>query len=304
MGFSYSGLTFDYALLYHEALGFSHRFSFGALFGSSVFQRREARRAAQLDAKQRIIRDAVAEQVAGYLSSADKLLLRGDRQGALACYDKALAWDPTHEGAARNYEKLRRDIRDDDIQMHLKAGAAHFKGGAWIEAMIEYKKILELDPDHADANNYLRLAAERAKAESAKACFGLQGDPEEIRRAFERGVNYYAAGEYDKAVLEWNKVVEATPLHQQLFRYLLSAEAQLRIRLEREKRRTGSLTVSERIAELYKQAVALYIKGELSAAIEIWQNIIDLDPDNVDAIANLEKAQRELIESKKKGIRW
>ena len=84
----------------------------------------------------------------------------------------------------------------------------------------------------------------------------------------------------------------------------MSAEAQLRVRLDREQKRTGGLTVVERIDELYKQAVALYLKGELSAAIEIWQNILELDPDNLDAIANLEKARRELIEAKKKGIRW
>jgi cytochrome c-type biogenesis protein CcmH/NrfG len=64
------------------------------------------------------------------------------------------------------------------------------------------------------------------------------------------------------------------------------------------------VTVSkEEIKKLYYDGVSLYLDGQNRRAIEVWRKILVLDPENQEAKSSITKAEMELKEMEKRGIK-
>jgi tetratricopeptide (TPR) repeat protein len=59
----------------------------------------------------------------------------------------------------------------------------------------------------------------------------------------------------------------------------------------------------EEIKKLYYDGVSLYLDGQNKRAIAVWQKILLLDPENQEAKSSIAKAEMELKEMEKRGIK-
>ncbi len=112
------------------------------------------RKAIQLMPDQMEARRLLQEFRAGRAQEADKeaqeRLAQGDTQGALACYERAQALAPTTERA--------QIIAHLQVQMDFELGKQAYDRSRYAEAIFQFRKVLQRDPNHAEAKRYLEFA--------------------------------------------------------------------------------------------------------------------------------------------------
>jgi tetratricopeptide (TPR) repeat protein len=239
---------------------------------------------------------------------------KGDLDGAIACYQKALALDPKDVRTYTNLGAILCDAKHDLdgaiacfrkaleldpklAQAHYNLGNALYAKGQLDEAMAEYRQAIALDPQLSPAHHNLGSAM-RAKGQ-------LDGAVAEYRKAIALDPKYVSAhtnlgtalldtGQVDEAMAEYRQAIALDPKY-------VSAHTNLGITL-REK---GQL--DEAIVEC-RQAIALDPKnvsahnslgtalldtGQVDEAIAEYRQTIALDPREYKAHYNLGRSLRE-----------
>ena len=107
----------------------------------------------------------------------------------------------------------------------------------------------------------------------------------EIKRRLNGGYNYYLAGNYSRAISEWNRVLKLEPGNKKAKDYL----------------NTASQKVAVLIASLRSSALTFEGQGRLQSAVNKWNEVLGLDPLNGEAktsIASLKTRLAAIAERK------
>ena len=138
-----------------------------------------------------------------------------------ALYDELLK----QEG---EYIEIPEKPTSEEIDKYITLGDNYFKEGKFDEAIIEYKKALEIEPRDdilnklGQAHQQKRLAGKSeeqpAKIDTFKSkktldeMPGLEGEQDlSIEELYDRGISYYDKGMIDKAIEEFKEVLELDP---------------------------------------------------------------------------------------------
>ena len=138
-----------------------------------------------------------------------------------ALYDELLK----QEG---EYIEIPEKSTSDEIDKYITLGDNYFKEGKFDEAIIEYKKALEIEPRDdilnklGQAHQQKRLAGKSeeqpAKIDTFKSKKTLDEMPRlereqdlSIEELYDRGISYYDKGMIDKAIEEFKEVLELDP---------------------------------------------------------------------------------------------
>ncbi len=138
-----------------------------------------------------------------------------------ALYDELLK----QEG---EYIEIPEKPTSEEIDKYITLGDNYFKEGKFDEAIIEYKKALEIKPRDdilnklGQAHQQKRLAGKSeeqpAKIDTFKSkktldeMPGLEGEQDlSIEELYDRGISYYDKGMIDKAIEEFKEVLELDP---------------------------------------------------------------------------------------------
>jgi tetratricopeptide (TPR) repeat protein len=109
--------------------------------------------------------------------------------------------------------------RDQAMATSLKIGNQHLKDNQLRDAEKVFTLILEkYQEDHPEATQNL---------DKIKALRTSQANQARIDEYYSQGVDYYTQGEYQKAVAEWNKVLDLQPDHQKAQRNIENARKKL-----------------------------------------------------------------------------
>ncbi len=100
---------------------------------------------------QKIIRTGITQFESGALNKA------------IATFKRALKLEPKNSQAAQHLKKSR-DEKQRLIQLYLNQGIKYFTDDLLKEALIEWNKVLELDPSHKKALNYKKQTQDRLDA--------------------------------------------------------------------------------------------------------------------------------------------
>jgi tetratricopeptide (TPR) repeat protein len=240
------------------------------------------------------------------------LKAKGDVDGAIACYRKAIELDPKFAGAHNNLGLALRDKGqvEEAIACYRKAieldpkfalahnnlGTALRRKGQVEEAIDCFRQAIELDPKLAGVHNNLGLALrDKSQVEEAIACYhkAIELDPKFAPAHYNLGNALKDKGDVDEAIACYRKTIELDP------KYAL-AHMNLGNALKAKGDVDEAIACHHKAIELdpkkaaahFNLGAALRDKGDVDGAIACYRKASDLDPKLALARTNLAQAER------------
>jgi serine/threonine-protein kinase len=235
------------------------------------------------------------------------LYYKGQRDEALACFEKAITLDPKLSNAHSNLGlalagkgQLDRAIAcfERAIALDPKYAPAHSNLGLALagkgqldRAIACWKKATELDPNYSPAHSNLGNALRRkGRLDEAIACFrkAVALDPNYAEAHGNLGVALHEQGQLDEAIACWKKAIALDPklalAHSNLGNALL-AQGQVDEAIACWKKATE---LNPRYAAAHSNlGKALVAKGRVDEAIACFRKALALDPNYAEAHSNL-----------------
>ena len=208
LGVKIRGFDVDYTFASQGILGGAHHFSLSFITGRTggSGDRNERIIAAELQRRARITAETFYQQ--GLAQVRD-----GKPEEALGSFDLALVWDPAYGDAARASAETRGKIDEREAGRHLASGFAHFKNGELIDAISEFGRVLDIQPDQQAARESLKNAMDALlKARPSGDTLG-GGRNGQINRHMQAAVVLLSAKKYIRAIEEWDQVLALDPRH-------------------------------------------------------------------------------------------
>jgi tetratricopeptide (TPR) repeat protein len=274
----------------------------------------------------------IKELYAAHMNLADKFFREGRLEDSFNEYEQASKLAPESVQAREGMQKTRFQI-DKLLASRVSQGKAAEKLKDFREARRQYESALQLKPGYAAARNALNAmeeslkhqittafkAAERAaqtgdrKTASAryqdvikladnlkrsdewqaKATAGLarvnSQQADTMRQLLDEGRAAMQNGENDKAKRLFTRVLEIEPQNKvanDFIMKLTGSQSQVKV-------------TAELVKSTYYQGVDFYVKGKIEEAIQEWEKVIQLDPENQDARINIERAKAKLVAIRK-----
>lgn len=201
---------------------------------------------------------------------------------ARAEWRNVLALDPANESArdylARTEEKLRGMIEQHRVRaLDLEAK------GQLPAALGEWNVIRTLDPESAEA----KAAADRlnARLETLSRDYMSAANRLRVVELYDGAVKAFAEGRYTDVTRQLGELLRIDPQH-----------AEARTLLRRAQRRQTPLSDAEKeqVRTLYVEGMKYFTAGDYLRAVERWQKILEIDPDNESVLKNIEEARNRL----------
>ncbi|MBN2072186.1 MAG: PorV/PorQ family protein [Candidatus Krumholzibacteriota bacterium] len=176
------------------------------------------------------------------------------------------------------------------VSAHIDTARAHISDGKREMALDELKIALEYDPGNKDAESMLdALKQEILDIQSERTRNAEKSLL--INQHFGLGLKYYSNNEYILARAEWLTLLELDPANIQAGEYLERTEEKL----------------ADQVRQHIDKALSYEKEGGLSDALNEWNIVRMIDPENEEALAGAERVNRLMeqidIDYKAKSLR-
>jgi tetratricopeptide (TPR) repeat protein len=282
------GVTVDYACIFNPDTGPLSRFALSYSFGQSLQEQKEERKQNALKEVKVFVEEEMNKKT---MAEADKcyekaagLFAKGKYEASLKSAEQALGWNSAHAGAIG----LRKNLLLKLLDGNYKTAVARYKEKDYLNALSGFMQVKSVDENYRDTQNYI------GKINSSLQLAGESG------KLFSEGMDCFVNKDYETAIKKWTAAIDVKPELKFLKEYIRkAAESKARSEAGRE------LTKAEldRVRDLNYAGVNLYIKGNLEGAIAQWEKALEIDPGNIDVLKNFERANNELNELKKRGMK-
>ena len=205
-----------------------------------------------------------------------------------------------------------------DAKEYLRRGVEAGQRGQYSEAIEDFTKAIELEPDHAKAYSLRGLACDRqGKYDRAIEDFtkAIELKPDYAEAYSLRGLAYDRQGEHEHAIEDFTKAIKLKPDHindhyNRGFVYDTKGKYDLAV-----EDYTKVIELKPEFANAYYErgCILVYrIQDEYDRAIEDFTKVIELEPDHVDAhydrglaylhLKKWQEAQSDLADAKDMGV--
>jgi tetratricopeptide (TPR) repeat protein len=225
------------------------------------------------------------QQAQNYAVLGQKALAQGRTGDAVQYLKWACSLDPSNAAYASQLGAAQAGLptgilADALVQKQVEAVLACLAKGQTQEALDALQPAL----DHAPGDASLQALARLLKAPEGRAPTARPAQGPDTLRWMEDAVRFSGQGQPDLARQAWQKVLKADP-DNALARRALAPEA------GRPQAAPQDLKKAE---ALFAKGLAAYQNGDLRTAIRLWQQCLELDPNNLNAQNNLSRARIEL----------
>ncbi|KPJ48792.1 hypothetical protein AMJ40_06870 [candidate division TA06 bacterium DG_26] len=202
------------------------------------------------------------------IDSGIEFLTKGNYDGAITQWNKVLSLDPTN-ATAREYLEKTRTLLAGEISEHSTTALQLEREEKFVEALSKWKEVLELDPQNSAGLAGVERVSKRIE------------EAQHINLGFE----YFTAGEFDKSAIEFRAALALNPENKTAVEYL-----------RRSVGRKSLLEISgdKEVWRLYLKGIEHFTRGEYEEAIRVWEEVLELDPENENAVRNIEEAKLRL----------
>ncbi|MCX8094364.1 MAG: PorV/PorQ family protein [Candidatus Goldbacteria bacterium] len=297
----YFDFIFDYAFI-EKPLDFIHRFSLAYLFGDNVREIENKIKTQEEKIKYELVQKVRQDALNEFKEELKFALDIHDYETAKEVITKALVWAPYDNWFLEKEKEVNELYNKDKKQQFLQNAEKLIKDGSYIDALVLLKNAQELDPNNTEIQNKIKRTKEYVRTLGEKNIEVESANKEQIKNYFDKGLDYYSLGKYEQAVAEWNKIIQLSPLQNQVYSYIKKAEEKIRKKEDQEK--ATKILQKQRIMELYNEAVIAHTKGKFEESIKLWKEILKLDPNNKEANEYLNKVVEEYKKIQQQKLQW
>ncbi len=187
---------------------------------------------------------------------------------------------PRHKGAQDFMGQIELNIESaeaaKDILHTFKSGQMYYDQGDLTAARAAFENILAVDTNHAGAAYYIKKISSRFK--------------EVVNSILADGIKLYEKSDYDRALVEMEKVLTLDPDNSEALKYLRELNEKQR-KLEEIKialKKTQKERIKQRkISACKKKAEIYYNKKQWDNAIKIYKNLLELNPGDKIALGKI-----------------
>ena len=186
-----------------------------------------------------------------------------------------------------------RDRKAALVLDYLIQGKAYLAKDQYADAIVQFRKVLDLVPENAEARALLNRST-KALEQSAGGQVGREIEAEietEVQKYLTNGKKFMAEKQYLEAITEYNKALKVNSSHPETVKLVREAHAALEAEV-------GEKVKKE--AEGYLGSALKYITtGEYQEAKVALDQVLKIDPGNVQALKLSRKLQKILKLEKK-----
>lgn len=295
------GINLDYAFV-KMPVDFNHRFSLSISYGENIRELEKNTKTKEAKIKQELIAKIKLETIAKYKSDIEKFMKNSDYENAKITVEKALAWAPDDVWFKDAESQINELLNKQKINDLLSEADEFLKQDLYIDAMVRLKSVLDIDSDNKIAKEKFKMAEEYVKTLGEKNILAEEKNREKIKTHFENGLKYYTAQNYEAAIKEWDIVIKSSPLQRQVYNYIKSAEE--KIKKKEEQKKNVEILKKQKINELYNKAVLEYTKGNFNDSLNLWHELLKIDPENKEAKEYIDKIVEDYKKIQKQEIGW
>lgn len=286
-GVSLFDVGIDYSFTLNDVSGGLSRFNLSYDFGLTLNQQEEQKKEEMREQVKKFIDEEFKkkerDRAREYFAKAAALFAKGMLEEALQEAANALEWDKDYKEAGELSRKISKAM-----------GKAYFEEGKKSYAAGNYALALESLRKASDSGmeNESKDLIEKIKKQFSMSQASSQ--------LFAKGVEYYVNKKYNEAIAEWQRALVSDPDNSVIKGYVARARKEMG-----QAAASGKLTQqdTDRIKELYMDGLKKYTEGQLQEAVDTWKKILSISPGDIKALKSIEKAQAEINELKKRGIK-
>ncbi|MFB0526684.1 MAG: tetratricopeptide repeat protein [bacterium] len=217
---------------------------------------------------------------------------------AISQWENVIKIDPSNKETSEFIEIAEKRRQEEEAfekaEVLYRDGLASYNEGKINEAVKQLKEVIKFNPEHRKARELLAKAGEKVaeikKEEEARKI------RETVDKSYFRGIDYYAEGQFNKAIKEWKEVLRLNPTHAGAKEYLKKARDKVAraSSRERERKTTTRSAKEEKIEVYYRQGINCYLAGEFKEAIRQWEEVLKMEPSHNGAREYVAKAKERL----------
>jgi tetratricopeptide (TPR) repeat protein len=171
------------------------------------------------------------------------------------------------------------------------------KRQAWKEAQEYFYQALELDPENREVADYIQQVDVEKRQEiqrSHEEKESQEKQDKEITRMLWEGERFSYAGDFEKAILVYEKILELDYRNEAAHKGISVLKRQLRDKIEKDI--TDKQSLKDRIKDMSAMAAKLYASGSYGEALSLCQEVRFYDPEN----KPVKELQDRIIDEKKR----
>jgi tetratricopeptide (TPR) repeat protein len=287
-GLTLFGATFDYAYRMNQYLGGLSRFTLSYDFGMSLDEQKIQRENALKEQVKQLVekefRKKELDKAKAYFDNAFRLYKDNKFQDAMDEADKALEWAKDYSDAKKLKELIGRKL----IAVYYDSALKSYMKSDLISALEGFKNVYALDKAYKEAKDYIDRINLKLEMKSG------------ARDLFTKGVESYVNKQYDDAMDFFNRALSIEPGNKIIRTYINKTSAQMR---KAGGGRTLTDEQAQQVKKLYYAGLKMYTAGDLKGAVKSWKDAIEINPDDIKLLKSIDKAQAELTELQKRGIK-
>jgi len=287
LGVNVSGFGLDYAMLSRDEPGSSHPVSFTTSFGQTLYEQRTLLEERRRREDALTIQRAFAQRVQEHREKALGYEADGELPLALDQWKIVLDYMPGDTEAQSHVDNVQQQLvreqeaaeRDREkqavISAHFAQGLELYQENDYIRARDEWRAILDIDPEHEEAQQYLRRTQDKID--------------EMIATHVRRAGTLEDQNRLTEAIGEWNNVEALAPDDARAE----NAIRRIQRKIENQGQDLRSKSQTLQIVNLYSDALKAYNEGRYEAAVQNLEEILRLEPSHQEAKALLARAKRK-----------